>query len=195
MKATHLVLSLLALTALVGCGNKKQGESKEESKPVESESTTSEESTPVESESEEPVETDPLAWNEIGGTAYVNIYGDIGVTLRYNDKDVNNGDYIHLADDRNFDYVGVFSASTYNFVYVLQSTSEEGTQLSCVVNPGILKESVGEYLTTVAVDYLKGKNKGYIAISTGDEIKWDTNKSKAMNDLIEKQVEIVKTLD
>lgn len=202
MKTTHLVLSLLALTALVGCGNSKPGESKEESQPKESESepvsVSEEESLPVESEEESestPKETDPLAWQQVGGTAYVNIYGDIGVTLLYNDKEVSNGDYIHLADDRYFDYLGAFSSTSFNFVYVLKSVTATGDEYACIVNPAIEGENVGEYLSDVATEYLKGKNKGYIAISTGSDIRWDKSKSEAMNELIQKQVDALNSLE
>ena len=200
MKTTHLVLSLLALTALVGCNKAKPGESKEESQPEETESVVSEEeSLPVESEeeseSEEEVSSNPLEWQQVGNTAYVNIYGNIGATLLYNNNEFGNGDYIHFGVDRVFDYLGVFTSNTvFNFVFVLQNTSGEEVATTCIVNPAIESEHVGEYLIETASAYLLDQNKGYIAISMGEEVNWDHNKSQAMNNLIQNQIDLIKDL-
>lgn len=186
MKTKQITLTLLAAAALCACGgngnssNSSKAESASASVSASVESQSSEVSSVVSSESSE--ESDPLAWQEIGGTALVEIYGDIGATLSYGGKTFGNGDYIHFDDKKAVDYVGVFANKDFNFVYVLRS----GETTTCIVNRGITSDNVAEYYMDVFAANLKGKDKGYIAISLGDTVTWNKNHSKAMNELIEK---------
>ncbi len=179
MKIKQLTLTLFAAVALASCGSAPSSSASKVESSEASVSSASQISSESIVSSEE--DTDPLKWNEINGTAKVNIYGDIGITLSYGDKTVSNGDYIHFDDTKQVGYVGVFSAYTYNFVYVLKA----GTAINTIIQPGIKKDSASEYLLNIFAENLKGKEKGYIAISTGDQVLWDKTLSPAMNALIE----------
>ena len=186
MNIKHLSLTLLAAAALCSCGGQPASSaSNANSSETVSSAAASSEAVSSEVASSSEAESDPLAWNDINGTARVDIFGDIGITLSYGGKTVSNGDYIHLTDAKSVDWVGAFSASTYNFVYVLLGND---STLSTIVNPAIDKDSVSEYMTSIFAENLKGKAKGYIAISTGSEVLWNKNLSEAMNKQIEKLI-------
>lgn len=169
MKLSKLMVAMLASMALVACGGNSKGESSSQATSISGETSTSE------------VVTDTLAWMSTTNTLRVDLYGELGLTFKYGDAELQGGVVINFDDTKTMTYTGEPAQETYNFVYVLKGN--DGGNVT-IVNRAIVKESLGEYFSDILNKNLKGKVKGYLAIGTGTDLQWDKTLSTAMNDSI-----------
>lgn len=163
------MVAMLASMALVACGGNSKGESSSQTTSISGETSSSE------------VVTDTLAWMSTTNTLKVDLYGDLGLTFKYGDTELQSGVVINFDAAKTMTYTGEPAQETYNFVYVLKGNDGGNTT---IVNRAILKESLGEYFSDILNENLKGKVKGYLAIGTGTDLQWDKTLSTAMNDSI-----------
>ena len=179
MKKKLLLLPMFLLASLASCGQTNEPASQPTGL----------------SSSSQPAAAKALDFIKTKGQARFDVMTEkLGVTFSYgNSVEIKTesigAHYFTIANDTAITVSGTLAAETVNFVVV----TEKGEGTTAVsIYPGILKDSLAEFLGDFAKTNIEGNDKVYIAVSGGSDILWNKNESTIMNDLIQAKVDIIK---
>ncbi len=110
-------------------------------------------------------------------------YGNAALSQASNTLDLNDSADLACSSTLTADQV-------VNFVYVTETADGTGFGGGAALAAGIKGDSISEFLNDN--DNLKGKVKGYVAISFGETVTWTKGKNAAMDAKIQALVDLAK---
>lgn len=176
MKVKLLAAALLASTLLLaGCNNAKQedkgGEQKDDDKGETVKST--------------------LSFLQNNQIRFDIMNDDLGLSFKYGDDAIVSKTPLAFAE-KTLSATGELAKETLNFIIAVE---KDANSFTLNINPGILKESLNEYLADFTTSYLKEAvgGKAYIAISEGGkEATWTKGLSAELDEKIQARINILK---